>query len=254
MILVPLILIIIYVFYTKSNVVINKYVVEDDSVDLKIVFFSDLHYKFGNGEKYLKKVLRKINSLDVDLVIFGGDLLGDHYTSKDKDSIIDFLKNIDSRYGKYSIYGNHDINDENDETIVSELLQAGGFKTLINQSEDIIINNKTIRLIGLNNVTYNLYDLECINIKGSDFSILCFHEGDLYDEVKQFGCNLHLSGHSHGGQIYIPYLVDLITPEYGKKYSKGKHDSLISSSGLGMSRLPIRLFARPSIEYIRTKK
>ncbi len=232
----------------------NKYIIHSKTMNSKILYFSDLHYGFGTDIKTLNELEEIIACEAPDIIFFGGDLLSSNKINQTKQTdLITFLSKLNPKSGKYAVYGNHDSDGSNKPNLVRQLLESADFKILSNSEHIIKIKSATIKLVGFNNVTYNLHNLSAISKKPADHTLFFVHEGDLYDELVNYHFDLCLSGHTHGGQIYIPLLVKLILPEHGRKYIKGKFDRLIVSNGIGKSRLPIRLVSKPSVEIIEIK-
>ena len=93
-----------------------------------------------------------------------------------------------------------------------------------------------------------------------NYKIILVHEPDYIDTItsKYNNTNLVLAGHSHNGQINIPYIKKLLLPEGSKKYYnnyyKVNNTNLYISSGLGESNINFRLFNKPSINFYRINK
>ena len=93
-----------------------------------------------------------------------------------------------------------------------------------------------------------------------NYKIILVHEPDYIDTItsKYNNINLVLAGHSHNGQINIPYIKKLLLPEGSKKYYnnyyKVNNTNLYISSGLGESKINFRLFNKPSINFYRINK
>ncbi len=91
------------------------------------------------------------------------------------------------------------------------------------------------------------------------FKILLSHAPDLADQTIQYGVEWQLSGHSHGGQIKIPFVGALVTPPFAEKYTEGfyqinklgKSLSLYVNRGIGTTRLPFRFLSKPEITVFR---
>ena len=87
--------------------------------------------------------------------------------------------------------------------------------------------------------------------------ILLSHEPDFADVSAENGVNLQLSGHSHGGQIYLPLTGAFFLPQGAKKYYRGTHKigdtDLLISYGVGAHTLPFRFLALPDIMLIEYK-
>ena len=259
-------LLIIYARYGGTRGLITKeYQIEttiDDSFDgLKIVHFSDLHYLRITNKETTQSIIEEINLLNPDIVVFTGDLIDKDYKPNDKDisNLKELLTSIKSKYGKYSVLGEHDIKVED---TIKDIYISSNF-TLLDNSYDVIYGNNNNKLFigGLSNnpdidkVMNYFTENEDINYK-----IILVHEPDYIDTItsKYNNTNLVLAGHSHNGQINIPYIKKLLLPEGSKKYYnnyyKVNNTNLYISSGLGESNINFRLFNRPSINFYRINK
>lgn len=232
----------------------------------KIIHFSDLHYGTTIKEKQLKKIVDEINLNKPDIVVFTGDLLDDNIelTIEEYDKLTELLNNINARIGKYIISGNHDTS-EKWENIISN----GGFIDL-NDKAQLIFDDTNIPILiaglysnlNINSTTQDRIEkinqyIDELNIKPT-YSILLIHEPDYIDQINTDYFNLILAGHSHGGQIKLPGIGPIMTPIGSKKYNKDyyriNNSDLYISSGLGISKIKLRLFDRPSINFYRLVK
>lgn len=259
-------LLIIYARYGGTRGLITKeYQIEttiDDSFDgLKIVHFSDLHYLRITNKETTQSIIEEINLLNPDIVVFTGDLIDKDYKPNDKDisNLKELLTSIKSKYGKYSVLGEHDIKVED---TIKDIYISSNF-TLLDNSYDVIYGNNNNKLFigGLSNnpdidkVMNYFTDNEDINYK-----IILVHKPDYIDTItsKYDNINLVLAGHFHNGQINIPYIKKLFLPEGSKKYYnnyyKVNNTNLYISSGLGESKINFRLFNKPSINFYRINK
>lgn len=259
-------LLVVYARYGGTRGLITKeYSIEttiEDSFDgLKIVHFSDLHYLRITNKENTQSIIEEINLLNPDIVVFTGDLIDKDYKPNDKDisNLKELLTSIKSKYGKYSVLGEHDTKIED---TIKDIYISSNF-TLLDNSYDVIYgdNNNKLFIGGLSNnpdidkVMNYFTDNEDINYK-----IILVHEPDYTDTItsKYDNINLILSGHSHNGQINIPYIKKLFLPEGSKKYYnnyyKVNNTNLYISSGLGESKINFRLFNKPSINFYRINK
>ncbi|MDD4705728.1 MAG: metallophosphoesterase [Bacilli bacterium] len=221
---------------------------------LKIVHFSDLHYGTTIKIKELPKIVKEINLLNPDIVIFTGDLIDKHYQMKDQD-IDNFLKEfnqIKANIAYYLIKGNHDYSENFDK-----LIDKTSFKVLKNELTSFYYQDNTpINIIGLESKLEKKVDLEkaFTNYNKDYYTILITHEPDAILDIKQ-NIDLVLAGHSHNGQIRIPFIGAIYTPEGAKNYYdeiyKLDNREIYISSGLGTSKYPIRLFNCPSFNFYR---
>ena len=256
-------------YIATSGLITNEIVINNNNVPtsydgLKIVHFSDLHYTRVITKERVNDIVKEINLINPDIVFFTGDLVDTDkiLTEDDKKFLIESLSNINSTYGKYAIYGNHDIAN-NSEDIV-DIYNKGNFK-LLDNSYDIIYskNNDKLFIGGLNSVSHELEDIDKVmsyynsNDSANTYNIILLHEPDYADNIinSYDNIDLILAGHSHGGQIRLPIIGALYTPKNGHKYVKGYYDlngtSLYVTSGIGVSRYNFRLFNKPEINFYR---
>lgn len=270
-IFIILILIIVYARYIGTMGLITKeYTIKDQDIPvdfdgLKIVHFSDLHYNRAINIKKVKTIIKEINTINPDIVVFTGDLIDKDATlsSQDYDELTNVLKEINAKYGKYAILGNHDY--EKDKDSVIKIYEDSLF-TYLDNSHDIIYskNNQKIFIGGTNTKTYDKTDLKETmenNDKDNsiDYKIVLIHEPDIAEELtKDYQVNLILAGHSHNGQIRLPIIGALYTPSYAKTYYDNYYNidgtNLYISSGIGVSSINYRLFNHPSINFYRINK
>lgn len=264
-------LFIIYARYIGTNGLITKeYKIDtkylDNSFDgLKIIHFSDLHYLRSTNQKKLKKIIDEINLINPDIVFFTGDLIDKDYNINEieKKDLIHSLKNIKSKYGKYSIIGNHDHIKNID--LLEEIYINSNF-ILLQNNYDIIHgeNNSKIFVGGTDTYSFDKSDIDktmeyFTNNEDINYKIILTHEPDYIDTItNKYNVNLVLSGHSHNGQINIPYIKNMFLPygskKYYKNYYKVNNTDLFISSGIGESRINVRLFNKPSINFYRINK
>lgn len=253
-----LLIVLVYNASTKT-LIVKEYPIINSKINinhhgLKIIHFSDLHY--GTTVKFneLKKIVSEINLFNPDIVFFTGDLIEDNYKITN-DEINVFLKEfnkINSNISSYLVKGNHDYNDNFDK-----IVDQTSFKVLKNNYEYFYYkDNIPILIIGLESKLKAPIDLEKA-FAGYDenyFTILLTHEPDTLLNIKQ-NVDLVLAGHSHNGQVRIPFIGAIYTPEGSKTYYDEKYtldDTLIFiSGGLGTSKYPVRLFNPPSFNFYR---
>lgn len=253
-----------------TGLVTKEYKIESKNIDdsfssLKVIHFSDLHYLRVVADDYVKKIVAEINLIEPDIVFFTGDLI-------DKDSIIteeeiekltNNLKNIESKYGKYAVIGNHDY-VRNDKEYIN-IYNNSNF-TLLKNEDDIIYgdNGDKIFIGGVDTYSYNEADIDSTmsyfnENENINYKIILVHEPDYADNIiNKYDVDLILSGHSHNGQVNIPFIKELFLPygsrKYFDNYYKINNTDLYVSSGIGESRINFRLFNRPSINFYRINK
>ena len=261
---------IVYARYGGTRGLITKeYKIEtniDNSFDgLKIVHFSDLHYLRITNQETTKNIIKEINILNPDIVVFTGDLIDKDYnpTNTDINDLKELLLSIKSKYGKYSVIGN---NDNKIRETIEDIYTNSNF-ILLNNDYDIIYGNNNDKLFigGLDTYSYDKSDIDKVMTYFADnedinYKIILVHEPDYIDIInsKYNNINLVLSGHSHNGQVNIPYVKKLFLPfgsrKYYENYYKVSNTDLYISSGLGESRINFRIFNKPSINFYRINK
>ncbi len=269
---ISLILIFILLGFVYSNftVGVSEYTVSfselpDDFSGYKIVQLSDLHnrrYPF---------MMAKINKLKPDIVVMTGDMVSSSDT--DYTSFLSLAEKVSKRYPTYFIVGNHEqmLSDLNYERLIAAVSDLG-IEVLDNSKAELERGNSKINLFGLwFNLRYyrDLNDEkeagyfvdkekmdELLGRAPEGCNILLAHSPVFFDGYAEWGADLTLSGHMHGGMIRIPFYGGLFSPEreFFPKYDAGlfeqKNSKLIISRGLG-EHIGFRLFNQPEIVLIK---
>ncbi len=239
---------------------------------LKIVQLSDFHIgSFLNHASFIEEVVDKVNSLKPDLILFTGDFVNN--VSEEMDKFLPALSRLKSKYGNYSILGNHDYGEyihwdtkqakqKNLERLL-KLQQDVGFKMLLNSSEKIKIEDEEISLVGIENwglppfPQYGDLNKALENVEDESFKILMSHDPTHWDEqvLNYTNIDLTLAGHTHGAQfgIEIPGWrwspVNLRYKRWGGLYTEGKQHIYVNT-GLGFIGFPGRVGMPPEITVI----
>ncbi|MDM8535766.1 metallophosphoesterase [Desulfobacterales bacterium HSG17] len=261
-------------FERRNNISVERFKLSysnlpDSFNGFKIVHISDIHASYWVTEAYLLKVVEQINSLPKDLVVITGDILTGSVNSfwkkwipsGDKDYIAmvaDVLSRLKCE-NKIAVLGNHDQGDSfaNEQRLVIELEKIG-IRVLRNESLNITRKNEQIFIAGTDDY-WNTCDLSRTLSKVPDkaFSILLSHNpditGDMNTETK---ADLVLCGHTHGGQIRIPYLSRYYMPiknpdRYIAGLVKEPFGYTYVNRGIGTLVFPFRLNAPPEITYLQ---
>ena len=221
---------------------------------IKVVQFSDTHIGDFFTIEELQKVVDKINEQEADLVLFTGDLMDDASVYQGSiEEIGTVLSNIQSKFGNYAVFGKRDYGG-GAERFYEELMESAGFHVLLNNHETITVNGTTLSLFGADDALIGYYDAKQTmkGIEEGNFNLLLVHEPDLVDDFIDYPVDLVVAGHSHGGQVYIPFVGPLLTTTLAEKYVRGLYDinenlSLYVNTGIGNTRVPFRLFNVPQI-------
>lgn len=242
---------------------INEYALNnsvENSTEIKIVQFSDLHIKEDFTYKDLEKVVRKINGQNPDIVVFTGDLYDNYAAYHDDENIIKQLSNIKATYEKIAIWGNRDYGGGAVRQYES-IMEQSGFTLLKNGNWYITLENgKKILFTGLDDsMIGNPYMPDSTKMYDSDYNILLTHEPDSVEDYSDYKYNIVLSGHSHGGQINIPFLPQinetaLSATSLATEYGGGMYDlqsegisKLYVNTGIGTTHISARFGVVPEV-------
>ena len=252
-------LIAIYAFYKGKTLTVRRINISNSPYSLSgktIAVFSDVHLGFFVPAKQLKNCVDRINSLHPDYVFFAGDFADktQHNYSNILKETIQILSKLKPEYGKFAVLGNNDYCMSTVKEFSVAALSLSGFTILRNTSARIADD---AILIGVKESNHNIPDIKTpISIaRDDDYVILLSHQPDFVDQASKYKVNLQISGHSHGGQIYLGPLLKYFLPIGCKKYCRGStkvaNTKLVITHGVGLHTVPFRLFAPPDILLIK---
>ena len=256
-------LIFLFAFFTWQNndIVITEYNYENGKIPVEfngyeILQISDLHNKsFGKDNSHL---LNHVKTIAPDIIVITGDFIDRR--NSDIEISLDFARLAVNIAPVYYVSGNHENGSAKYEKLKSEL-EYIGVKVLDNKIAELKIRSSSINLIGIKD--YSFYDdeksfpkdLQSL-VNRDQFNILLSHRPELMDIYVESGVDLSLTGHTHGGQIRLPLIGGIASPDQGlfPKYDSDIHlentTSMIVSRGLGNSIIPVRVFNRPELVVI----
>ena len=247
-----------YFIGTKGLVVREYKIVNSKLPDnyhgLKVIHFSDLHFVTTVKLPEVKHLVEEINFYKPKIVFFTGDLIDRHYKIGDKElaDLIKTLNEINPEIGSYMVKGNHDYNEYFDE-----LVNQTNIKLLNNTSELFYEGGTTpLLIIGVEDYLVGTQDIETAFSTYNEeyYTILLAHEPDTVKKLT-IKPDLVLSGHSHNGQVRIPFIGAVLKVDGARMYYDEKYiidnTELYISGGIGTSGLKFRLFNKPSINLYR---
>lgn len=227
---------------------------------LRIVHLTDLHYRHFAETSYLRKVVAKVNELAPDLVLLTGDFASKlTFGSRRRSAELSqpeaaLLDGIHCPH-RFAVLGNHD--HMVGPRVIARALEAHGFPVLQNRYLPFEHNGAGLWIAGVQSALKGSPDLDAAvppQLQNShDPVILLAHEPDFADRAAAHGgIDLILSGHSHGGQVRVPFLGAPKLPAMGRKYVQGLYalaggTQLYVSRGIGAMNLPLRFLCRPEI-------
>lgn len=232
----------------------------NDKDNIKIVQFSDTHISEFFDMDNLKKTVNRINNENPHIVVFTGDLIDQFNKYENKDNIHEIgevLRGINAPLGKYAIYGNHDYGG-GAENAYRQIMADGGFELLVN--EKVKMEEYNINIIGMDDSIFGTFDKEIIvsYLDEDCFNIILSHEPDVAEHFFEYNADLFVCGHSHGGQVNLPFVN--YTPPLAQKYVRGmyavdnyRQTKIYVNVGLGTSKIPMRFMAAPELTVFTLK-
>lgn len=216
---------------------------------IKIVHLSDLHTKTFNRPDYL---VEKVNSQKPDIIVITGDVFDGRWN--DLTYIERYLAPLEATYGKYFVYGNNEHNKMVDRQAFSSGMAKGGYVILQNSNIELKIRGQTLWLIGVDDPHKRKDNLtKAMQGVGKGPKVLLAHSPEIIDDAVRKGVHLVLVGHTHGGQVRLPGLQNLIVnvPREYEQYLRGLYKvgrtQMYVNRGIGTTRVPMRLFVPPEI-------
>lgn len=229
----------------------------------KIAQISDIHFGEYLGADHVRSVVREVNALEPDVVVFTGDLATFPGTVERKPReeaatrVVPagpIMAELKGPLGRFSVLGNHDV--KTDPTLLTEVLTQNGMAVLRNKSVPVERAGQRIWVAGIDDFFAGPVNIPrtLSGIPKGEVVVALAHEPDLADAVAKFPIDLQLSGHSHGGQVRIPFIGAPVLPPMGEKYPLGfyriRNLQLYTNPGVGVVGLPIRFDCPPEITLV----
>lgn len=277
---VLIVLLMIDIIYENKHLATNDYIIENSKIpksfhDKKFVVLADLHgNSYGKNNELL---LNKIDLADPDFIIIAGDMLVASKTYDDKVAM-SLIKTLTKKYEVYYGFGNHEqrimLQGKHHHKEINQYihkLSNIGVKFLTNQGVELRINEEAIRITGLN--IDNMYfsrgkqipfakDYMKKNLGKTNnqcYNILIAHNPIYFKDYANWGADLTLAGHIHGGLIRFPFAGGMLSPQYKffPKYDSGRFEIankvMLVSRGLGMHTIKVRVNNRPELMVVHLK-
>lgn len=246
----------VYISQIEPRLLVTKYIrlsPENSNETIRLVQISDLHLCKQYSIAQLQKIVRKVNEQQPDLIVFTGDFFDNYKTYQKIEEVLPVWGTLRGRLGKYAIWGNHDYGGDA-ERIYRRLMKETAFHLLKNTGETIQTRQgNTIFIAGLDDGYFGAPDVEAAlrNKANQSYKILLMHEPDLAERCHHKGLDLLLAGHSHGGQVKIPFLKRKTT-DLARKYVIGFYtldhtERLYVNTGIGTSKWQVRFLTPPEI-------
>ena len=207
----------------------------------RFVQFSDLHYKGDAG--YAAKVVRTINALAPEFVCFNGDLVEE---ARFAPAALDFIRQIQRPV--YGCPGNWDYGSGADFKEYEKAFRATGGAWLEDRS--VLLPNRDLEIVGM-----GARGIQALGEAAATQRLLLIHYPMQADRLDGRRYDLILAGHSHGGQVRLPFYGAPVLPYGVGRFDRGPYDSLggplYVNAGLGTYWVPVRFNCRPEITVVR---
>lgn len=218
--------------------------------EVKVALISDIHLGTYSSNALLQRTLEKAEENKATMIVITGDFISD---LEEKDLLSAFTPLARTSLPIYAVAGNHDSEAPGKvpSDVVRRVLSSYGVQFVDNTTMNVVVNNTSLTMIGLSDLWEGKMDESVLNnVKEEEHTILFAHNPDTLHHIESYPVDLVLSGHTHGGQIKIPFIYPYFIPsEY--KYERGWYQKdnykLYVTSGLGMTGLPIRLGVPPEL-------
>ena len=264
-----MVLIILESIRELSNLKVTEYNIDapENLKGKKLIFLSDYH----EAAKLNDKIINEIKRISPDMILIGGDMLNGKSTSEDTAPAVELINSMADVADIYYAMGNHE------RKLIEDIYGTGSiwedFKAEVSDKVHFLNNQKVEPIEDM--VIYGL-DLELeyfarfvikkpskeemLRLLGapdkSKMNILLGHAPDLYSSYKEWGADLSLAGHFHGGIVRLPLLGGVISPRFRffPKYDHGLYEEdgakMIVTSGLGQHSMKLRLGNIPELVLI----
>ncbi|MFZ0630098.1 MAG: metallophosphoesterase [Acidobacteriaceae bacterium] len=231
---------------------------------MRIAQISDIHYLEFTESFFVREVVDHVNRLKPDMVLITGDFvtygpirfpptpIHKAFALRHMPELASMLSRIECPL-RYTSLGNHDqmVNGR----AIWHILMDHGLPCLYNQIVPLERDGQRLWLVGLGSACVGAANPEqaipANLVRDKEAMIVMAHEPDILPEIAKYNADLMLSGHTHGGQIRIPFLRPAFLPQYGRRYIEGWFQygptHLYVNRGIGAIGLPLRLNCPPEI-------
>jgi len=219
-----------------------------------VVHLTDLHYGPLMPLAVVRHLIRRANAIEKDMIVCTGDYVHEHNRTKQIDRVWPELVKLQAPHGVYSVLGNHDHWADTRKSL--DWLRTSG-QDVRHRAVPINRGSARIWIGGAGDFWEDApgIDQAFRTVPPGETKILLAHNPDTVDTAYHTRIQLVISGHTHGGQVVVPFWGPPILPVLNKKYSSGlihtQKTTLFISRGLGWAIVPVRLNCLPELAVIR---
>lgn len=234
----------------------------------RIAQISDIHIEGGAMRRHFPDIARLTSAQGADAIVLTGDYTT-HADNWQEEALFEGFQHLKAPGGVFGVLGNHDQwfprggergGGRGGAQMARSALARAGARELRNEAFAIERGGEKLWMCGLDDWSTGYADFDALleRFPPQSCAILLAHEPDFADSAIHGGrFDLMLAGHSHGGQIALPFVGPVHLPGGARKYPRGRYQvgemTLYTNRGLGTTDIPIRFCARPEITVFTLK-
>jgi predicted MPP superfamily phosphohydrolase len=207
---------------TTTELTLASADLDPNAPPVRVVHLTDTHIERNSYRE--RTVIDEVNGLQPDIVVFTGDYINTSYfdDATAHEHFRQFVAQIEAPYGVYATRGTV----EPSTNYMARLIEGTEIVWLEQEAMTVNVRGQRVTLIGVN-CDHNAKDAARLDramasVPEDAFTLLLFHSPDLIHGAAAHGINLYLGGHTHGGQLRLPFYGALVTmSKYGKRYEAG---------------------------------
>lgn len=245
-----------YPFFIERNVVqVNRYRIAVPDLPpsfhgFTIAQLTDLHLGFLVSSSFIEKVVQRTNKLGADIIVCTGDYVHQKNTVEEIEKVWPILSKLEARDGVYSVLGNHDHWADTERSLY--WLERTG-QNIRHECKPVYRGKDRILIAGAGDYWEDELNIDAAFSRSEEKEcrLLLAHNPDSIDTKYSTPVSLVLSGHTHGGQVVLPFLGPPVLPVRNKSYTSGyittARTRLFISRGIGWAVYPVRFNCYPEI-------
>ena len=226
---------------------------DEPTEELRAVVMADIHLGPYRKSRWAEEVVEKIMDQNPDIIFLPGDFI---FKDPDEAEMLEPLAGLSAPYGVYAVTGNHDYEGDDVQYVIDTLMRQG-IIILENDRDRIMVGEKEVVIAGVSDIWYDGSTHRTLaGIDDEETVILLAHNPDAVLLSNTDRADLVVSGHTHGGQIRLPWIGSIaqVPTLLGNDYDKGLFDyinqKLFITAGVGETGPRARLFNPPEINVL----
>jgi uncharacterized protein len=250
--------------------------IQEDIEGFTILHLADFHLEKNKG-KHLINFFDQLEKRKFDAIVLTGDYIENTTGFDNLEKILDKMNDLKPKYGIFACLGNHDyfhfsrkdfvlvryvVEEQNNIKQLKDILEKNGVEILIDNNQVIKTQKGSINFVGIDEYVSGRFSVPVAmdNVDKKGFTVLISHAPDIVFHLAPFKVDLVLSGHTHGGQIKLPFIGTIIkrtklTRKQASGLFKYKGTYVHVTQGLGSSpKAMIRFLCSPEMAILTLKR